>query len=711
MLWVLIKTMTLLSLPVYAFARPQRIPANALPTPLEQVIPTCAQSCVSTTIASSFPTLACLKPDELDGFCCQYSSVAFALEQLIFGCIRRNCPLPVPNSSISVQKLCDTTDNTSKSSKTSSITDTSTFSVRSSTKNQRKTSTESDTSRSTSAPEISSSAVLHISKSTFKPLLPTEITKPASSIPTQTPPVTSSIEEEEVEEENTENEENTDDAESLTTGQIVGISMSVIGVLAFSVGAILSIAYFRRRRLQRRLSRDEAYDFQSSSRPSLDLNKMLSEPKLDEVVKKPGPIANLAQARTLPNLAKDQGPSVSSTQPADIGVAISSGTGTDEVVPNPCTHKARRPLPVNRASSTSGTTIFEEDKKLASEKKPSRIKTIQNRGSATSDQSIETPPFLYEDQLSDQQNKPPVPPKPLLSVDIPQPKLRPDPRFVQPYVQRQQKSSDSCSPKLITASRLIAMLDAQTPIDNNTSYNESSNRNSIEYIPQYYTTPRDQLGVSDSSWEYDASAEKRLESNSRSSSFNKRDSRASETSIETTFPDEETPPVNEPKKLSPVVESPISGLKYPKVPRASNQLVARQSASLRDNSDNDSSKSPSRSPLSARSYRGEISNQPSDKSPYKYNSRLQSKLLQEKSSVSVSSDEGWQILGLKDETAMVAPLKLPGQYERATKQDSSAGQITEIAASYEKDTNLKSPLWDPRLYPWRRGDELFLYLK
>ena len=521
----------------------------------------------------------------------------------------------------------------------------------------------------------------------------------------------SSIAEEEAEEEETENEESDDDAGSLTTGQVVGISMSVMGALVFSVGAILSIAYFRRRRLQRRLPEDEAFDFQSSSRPSLDLNKILDGPRLAEALKKPEPMADFSQTRTLSKITNDQGPAAPSTRSGDIGVAISSETGTEKVLPNPFACKARRPLPVNRTSSTSDATIFEEDRKSTFSKKPSKIKTIQDRSSATSDQSIETPPFLYEDQLSDQQKRPPVPPKPLLSVDIPQPRLGPDPRFVQPYSQYQQKSDDLSSPKLITASRLIAMLAAESPIDSHPPTNGSSNRNSLEYIPQYYTTPRDQLEVSDDWWENDASADKRLEPNSRSSSFGKRDSRASETSIETTFPDEETPPANESKKLSPVVESPISGLKYPKVPRASNQLVARQSASLRDSFGDEFSKSPNRSPLSARGHRRETLIRSSDKPSNKYNQRLQSKLSQEKASVSVSSDEGWQILDLKDETAMVAPLKLPSQCERAINQSSSAGQNSETTAPSEQVVNLKSPLWDPRLYPWRRGDELFLYLK
>ncbi|KAL1646254.1 hypothetical protein SLS61_007919 [Didymella pomorum] len=60
-----------------------------------------------------------------------------------------------------------------------------------------------------------------------------------------------------------------------------------------------------------------------------------------------------------------------------------------------------------------------------------------------------------------------------------------------------------------------------------------------------------------------------------------RDSFASQTSFETADPNDPTPEddadkqLSDDAKLSPVAESPIHGLKYPKVPRASNQLVPR----------------------------------------------------------------------------------------------------------------------------------------
>lgn len=64
-----------------------------------------------------------------------------------------------------------------------------------------------------------------------------------------------------------------------------------------------------------------------------------------------------------------------------------------------------------------------------------------------------------------------------------------------------------------------------------------------------------------------------------------RDSQASFTSFESTgSEDDATPPKEEDRRLSPVQESPAAKIKYPKVPRAANQAVARSSEGPRTSS-------------------------------------------------------------------------------------------------------------------------------
>ena len=713
MLWVLSKATVFLLLSLHSFARPQRPSTTNLPAPLRQIVPDCAQRCVSTVFVSNFPTLACLKPDKLESFCCQYSSVAFALEQLILSCIENDCPSSLNGESVSIQNICERGSSTTESPESSTTTvRTSTFSSDVTFKTSQSILTNSKSTNIVSSTKATDSTSLTQPTSTSEIIATDENTERIIPIETQTAPLVSSIAEVENEEEEAEDGDDDNDPGPLTTGQIIGISMSAVGALALALGAMSIIAYFRRRRLQRSISEDETFGFQSSSRPSLEFHASSDKPKITEAIPKPKPVADLAQPVILSRSADRSNLSPASMQLDSIGIAISSEIRTDKTLPERPMQKPRKPAPISRISSTSETTIFEEDGKLASDKKPKKIITNRNSESANSNHIVGTPPFLYEDQLSDRQEKPPVPPKPSLSVKIPKARQGPDPRSVQPYAQNQAKCDDAGNPRLVTASRLVAMLAARQPVtDKVSSQNESSNRSSFEDIPQYYTTPRNQFGGLDDSWEYNPSAGRRLDSGSRASSFAKRDSRASETSFETTIPDEETPPLNESKKLSPVVESPISGLRYPKVPRSSNQLVARQSASLRDSSDDEASKSPNRTPLSARSHRRNQSNQSSIKSPSKQASENQLISSGSKNPISQFSVEGWQTLGSKDETAMVAPLKLSRRYEKVSEPNFETKPVAKGADTFREDTGLKSPLWDPQLYPLRRGDELFLYVK
>lgn len=107
------------------------------------------------------------------------------------------------------------------------------------------------------------------------------------------------------------------------------------------------------------------------------------------------------------------------------------------------------------------------------------------------------------------------------------------------------------------------------------------------YLPDYYIPPDQLLPpgyviAPKQTVNMKKQSPKRLRSVSRhpsqtSGSHTLRDSEASMTSFETADFQEPTPSEHddEDKALSPVAESPISGLRYPKVPRASNQAVPR----------------------------------------------------------------------------------------------------------------------------------------
>ncbi|KAJ4290442.1 hypothetical protein N0V90_010658 [Kalmusia sp. IMI 367209] len=139
-------------------------------------------------------------------------------------------------------------------------------------------------------------------------------------------------------------------------------------------------------------------------------------------------------------------------------------------------------------------------------------------------------------------------------------------------------------------------------------------------------------------------------------STNIRDSFSSQTSFETIDPNDPTPEDDDGDrrlddgKLSPVVESPISKLRYPKVPRTSNQLVPR-------------------SPKSPQS-------QASQSSP-RWQPQPSSLLVKRK------GEQGALTLG--------SPFR-SGSPDMPT----------------EEMQALKSPVWVPRLTPTRQGDDLFI---
>ncbi|ORY19494.1 hypothetical protein BCR34DRAFT_471824 [Clohesyomyces aquaticus] len=148
---------------------------------------------------------------------------------------------------------------------------------------------------------------------------------------------------------------------------------------------------------------------------------------------------------------------------------------------------------------------------------------------------------------------------------------------------------------------------ASTPevINDIPDYYFTSNRSSPNHqLPK--SAPRRAAHIKESP-KYIAFKPKNVSSNvSRTSrgSSNPRDSISSQTSFETVDEDDPTPEeeddddrqLSEDSKLSPVAESPISHLRYPKVPRASNQLVPRSPRSPQSIRSDQSFQSPRQAP-------------------------------------------------------------------------------------------------------------------
>lgn len=242
-------------------------------------------------------------------------------------------------------------------------------------------------------------------------------------------------------------------------------------------------------------------------------------------------------------------------------------------------------------------------------------------------------------------------------------------------------------------------------------------------------------------------------------STNFRDSLSSQTSFETADPSDPTPEdedddkqLSDDSKLSPVAESPISNLKYPKVPRASNQLVPR------------SPRSPQNVPKlsSPRSHITPRRNQPSppsashlqhrrkDLAPPLLETRLPLRLnaprdialvprpqLQDpftspprnRAHARSNSTESWSTtprskLDRKSRTQSGMWPSSPAMYDEIRplnvkrkdeplKVRRNRDEMKEINVGRDVDhdaevNGLKSPVWVPRLTPTRKGEDLFI---
>jgi hypothetical protein len=224
---------------------------------------------------------------------------------------------------------------------------------------------------------------------------------------------------------------------------------------------------------------------------------------------------------------------------------------------------------------------------------------------------------------------------------------------------------------------------------------------------------------------------------------NQRDSLSSQTSFETVDPNDPTPEDEDDQKqlsddsssnkqqLSPVAESPISKLRYPKVPRASNQLVSRSPRQQRFQSPHrvtDAStllqkRNNSLPPLLLESrprlespHRDPFMSPPRRVvSPPRHNGRSHVRSISAESwSTTPASKNGverksrvqsgvWGGSPVMYEEHAVRPLNVRRKGEDMT--EVNIGRDVDVDFNVD---GLKSPVWVPRLTPRKKGEDLFL---
>ncbi|KAJ4310968.1 hypothetical protein N0V94_008171 [Neodidymelliopsis sp. IMI 364377] len=206
-----------------------------------------------------------------------------------------------------------------------------------------------------------------------------------------------------------------------------------------------------------------------------------------------------------------------------------------------------------------------------------------------------------------------------------------------------------------------------------------------------------------------------------------RDSVSSQTSFETAGPDETTPEddsdekqLSDDNKLSPVAESPIHQLRYPKVPRASNQLVARSpkmGSSRRSQEQGKFYVRPLPEPSSLLvKRRGErealqLENKLVLKDPFVTPTRRELRNHARNASASSwvptpeskierrSQAHSFDDSPLINQVDVIRPLSIVKKTDVALRQSKEMGG---------EMIGLKSPVWIPHLTPTRKGDDLFI---
>ncbi|THY99534.1 hypothetical protein D6C95_04526 [Aureobasidium pullulans] len=622
----------------------------ALPAKLLQTIPTCAQECVSSAVVSSFVPQKCKSTTDGACLCSNYSTSGFTFGEVVLGCVYSSCSAGVRNASEhDAFNVCSTYTKTV----------TATHSVL------------TLLTTGAAAPSTSSSPTSKSSpQATGVSTIPTTLTTEASSTSitsTSTVPTSSSGASTEV------SSTPTQSPKILTTGQTVGISVASIAIAALLFGLCFFCCCCARRRKKEKKNKKSGTPtrkwFKSSHR--LDFQDQSS----------PTGSRFPSKNTTRPATSSPEGP-VRPPRSYQASPNRSPRSSFDSFAKSPETITQRRFRPSLRPqlewwSETSRPDIRQVPDGLKSHRasiaSPSRSETRSSRlptpianitinlkkaSKQLRPDSAATRWTVFEEDCKTPGHKktlpaPPCPPSPLFLAPIHPP---PGPSFADQY---------TISPEDMTKSGLMLQIprkpvrhdeiSAQNGITLVTGISGHENlpmppSSAASYLPAYYTSSDSRTPVAPKWSPHDH--ERFSQPHFAPMPLMPRavrNSWASATTFESVDPDETTPENEVDKQLSPV--------SYPKVPRPSNQAIPRSSPSTIS----------SRKVTLAAKRRGE--------------------------DLSLDLGRGLRIVNIRE--APESPLR---KYENRNKRGND--QTPQMG--------LKSPLWEPKLTPSRRGDDLYL---
>jgi hypothetical protein len=548
---------------------------DALPQQLQNTVPTCAQSCLENYISQQYGN--CLN----SGFSClcsQYSSQGYTIGELGFICLRGSCSSTTENEEAQVYDVC--------SAQSSAVSAThSTLTVLATTSSLAGGGLTTTTVTSTSSP-VATSTSLQTLASSSSPITAAAATSTLGATSTQSScsltMSTSSA---------AAATSSSSASTSLTAGQAVGVSIAAFGGMAALIGVVYLITCLRRRKTQEaaKVDKRDSYDFIDDAPPRFSpFHHGYADPR--------GPLGGFAERRVeLPSDKRhtewyhnrfpgpfpepySHGKLAGQGTPVSLGIHQSNeSTRTmsqllpekpGSTPPQP-QHASPRPR-----SMRSPMTVFEEDRL-------SRVDSTQIPQMPGPPPPVQIAPAraVHRPQYASTYTRSPEEIQPLpLSIDIP----------------RQARRSPTAFPPPPVPNDDIAIIDHRS---SRVSKAKSGASTSAGSLLSYYASPEagsipspgpltsNPLGspLTPTSLE----PQRRMKpvpslitvtkpTHPPPVSRQRSNSTGSNTSFETTDLDEPTPPEEEERQLSPVAEhSPIAGIRYPKIPRSSNQAVPR----------------------------------------------------------------------------------------------------------------------------------------
>lgn len=580
-------------------AEPQ---SNALPKELQGIVPSCAQQCLRTYISNQYGScngLSCL--------CSEYSSEGYTLGELGFICLQSACSSIPQTKQKEVYGVCSTATRAAMATH-------STLTLPATTASSYSFASESSTLLSTISSKLPSSTT----SNSFTSNRPAAST--AGSVTSLAPHVSSSISSTATSESSSPPaaaSSSSSHSTSLTSAEAVGVSIAAFGVLALVIGLIYGITCFRRRRWKAQKRKHDSYDFideEPSRFSSFGQNDNIeprvshhgfANPRVELPVEKrdtrdwyqaqfPAPAQAVLRDRSswLAALGRSQSP-VSQSRSNESMRTLSQLLPDKPGSMPPVRQQQQQQAPPRPQRSSeklsvaqSPATVFEEDRetRIASQQLPvmPRPPLLVRSQTGLPGKNVRRPQFAAEFTLSPDEVRGPqlslnIPKQPEKAVQklqspihYPPPPAIPEDQPQTGHESRTSRGSKAKSGASTTAGSLLnyyASAEAGTVPD---FWDPEPTPISVE--PQHRITRSKPNPINPVKPTCPPRAIR------TSTGVSRRDSRASETSFESTDPDEPTPPEEDDKQLSPVAEtehSPIARVRYPKIPRSSNQAIPR----------------------------------------------------------------------------------------------------------------------------------------